>query len=185
DVDRQLFAAAGEAAADAKVRLAPYDRQGEFRDVGRVVRAVGIHENDNIGIRELQALPHRRSLASAVIGVNRRTEALRDRPRLVGGAPVHDMNFVRERRRSLNRLGDRVRFIAGEDHHRDAGIAVDDEIEGCHASSAVDKGADSTLRAWFGSGMRVQGRMIPRGPWPYNPRWSASPVDLGGASTDG
>ena len=63
----QLVAAAFAARADDQVRLARLDRRDELRDVVRVVRAVGVDEDEDLVVGLVEREAQRFALAAPVV----------------------------------------------------------------------------------------------------------------------
>jgi hypothetical protein len=83
-----------------------FDRRDERGDVLRIVRAVGVDEDDDAGGGGVDREPERLALAAAVVLNDARAVLEGDVARPIARVAVHDQHFVRVRSHRLDNLAD-------------------------------------------------------------------------------
>ena len=119
----QLVAAALATRSDHEIRVAGFDRSHQFRDVERIVRAVGVDEDEDAGRGLIDRDPQRLTLAVTVIGDDARAVLGRDRGGPVARMAVDHEHFVRERLHRVDDFADQPFLILGRDNNGDTGVA--------------------------------------------------------------
>jgi len=116
----ELIAAAFAARGDDQVGLAGADGLDEFRDVGGLVRAVGVDEDDNLGGGGSNRHPQRVPLTAAVVHDDPGAVLDGDIARAVARVAVDHENLVGVGAARVDDRTDDALFVLGGNHDGDA-----------------------------------------------------------------